>query len=67
MEPLNNSQLDFTSSDFDPLEALTSPDVQVPVPDAPVYDNLGQIVASVTRAKAKQTGHEVALSLSMIQ
>lgn len=50
-------ELDFSSEKFDALQALTSPDgeVDVPIPEAPVYDNLGQFISSVTRARAGQT------------
>ncbi len=49
-----NPELDFTSSEFNALEALTSPDVDIPVPDAPMYNNLGQFISTLTRARARQ-------------
>ncbi|XP_046646425.1 U7 snRNA-associated Sm-like protein LSm11 [Daphnia pulicaria] len=48
------NELDFSSSEFNALEALLSPDVTVPVPEAPMYDNLGQFVSTLNRARAKQ-------------
>ena len=48
-------ELDFESEEFDALAALTRTDhVQVPEPDAPIYDNLGQFISMMNRAKAKQ-------------
>nr|CAH0100891.1 unnamed protein product [Daphnia galeata] len=49
------NKLDFSSEEFNALEALLNPDVTVPVPEAPMYDNLGQYVSILNRAKqAKQ-------------
>lgn len=55
-DKIEREELDFSSDRFDALEALTSPteEVVVPVPEAPVYDNLGQFISSVTRARAGQ-------------
>ena len=52
-------ELDFTSSEFNALEALTNPDVTVPVPEAPMYDNLGQFISTLSRARAKQAQNDV--------
>ena len=55
-DKIEREELDFSSDRFDALEALTSTteEVVVPVPEAPVYDNLGQFISSVTRARAGQ-------------
>ena len=53
-----DEELDFSSDRFNALEALTRPDGQVvvPVPEAPVFDNLGQFMSAVTgRARG---GHQ---------
>ncbi|CAB0040959.1 unnamed protein product [Trichogramma brassicae] len=45
MEEDNNSSNDSTdaySEKFDALKALTRPNVRIPVPDAPIYDNLSK-------------------------
>lgn len=55
----DKNRLDFTSNEFDALEALMTPGVEVPVPDARVYDNLGQIISSISRGKTKQSENEV--------
>lgn len=54
-----SDELDFTSSDFNALEALTNPDVTVPVPEAPMYDNLGQFISTLSRARARQAQNDV--------
>lgn len=54
-------ELDFSSTEFDALEALTTPDVAVPIPDAPMYNNLGQFVSTLNRARAKQAQGDVRL------
>ena len=52
---MKEPELDFESEEFDALAALTRTDhVQVPEPDAPIYDNLGQFISMMNRAKAKQ-------------
>lgn len=60
---IENEELDFSSERFNPLEALTRPDDQVvlPVPEAPVFDNLGQFISAVTgRARTgQQPQHDV--------
>ena len=54
------NKLDFSSEEFNALEALLNPDVTVPVPEAPMYDNLGQYVSILNRAKqAKQAKGDV--------
>jgi hypothetical protein len=57
------NELDFSSSEFNALEALLSPDVTVPVPEAPMYDNLGQFVSTLNRARAKQAQGDVRFHL----
>ncbi|KZS09927.1 U7 snRNA-associated Sm LSm11-like protein [Daphnia magna] len=47
-------ELDFSSTEFNALEALTSPNVTVPIPDAPMYNNLGQFISTINRARARQ-------------
>lgn len=59
------NELDFASEEFNALEALLSPNVTVPVPDAPMYNNLGQFVSTINRARAKQAQGDVKISLSM--
>ena len=49
----SDDDLDYCSENFNPLKALTDLDVILPVPDAPVYDNLSQFI-SVIRSKGKQ-------------
>lgn len=39
---LYDAALDFYSDKFDPLKALMSDKVVVPVPDAPVFDNISK-------------------------
>ena len=50
-----NPELDFTSSEFNALEALTSPDVEIPVPEAPMFNNLAQFISAQNRTRARQT------------
>lgn len=54
-EKTKDPALDFESEEFDALAALTQTGhVEVPEPDAPIYDNLGQFISAMNRAKAKQ-------------
>ncbi|XP_057366420.1 U7 snRNA-associated Sm-like protein LSm11 [Daphnia carinata] len=53
-------ELDFSSTEFNALEALTSPHVIVPIPDAPMYNNLGQFVSTINRARARQAQGDAA-------
>ena len=51
-----NEDLNLCSEDFDPLKALSSADTVVPVPEAPVYNNLSQFLSVVkSRGKSNQT------------
>ena len=53
MEKCEEPELDFASEKFDALAALTRPnDVQVPEPEAPIYDNLGMFVSVMKRTQA---------------
>jgi len=53
-----NAELDFASTEFNALDALTS-DVEIPVPEAPVYDNLGQFISNVrNRGRSTTTDDE---------
>lgn len=58
-----NAELDFASTEFNALDALTS-DVEIPVPEAPVYDNLGQFISTVrNRGRARNRNDEVSFIL----
>ena len=59
MDEETGSELDFTSSEFDALQALTSPNVSVPIPEAPTFNNLGQLISTMARVKAKQAQGDV--------
>jgi len=59
-ETNSNAELDFASTEFNALDALTN-DVEIPVPEAPVYDNLGQFISTVrnrgrSRARNDEAG-----------
>lgn len=56
-------ELDFSSTEFNALEALTSPNVTVPIPDAPMYNNLGQFISTINRARARQAQGDVRILL----
>lgn len=43
-------RLDFTSTEFDPQLALQTEDLQLPVPDAPVLDNISRCAGMVQAA-----------------
>ena len=61
-----NAELDFASSEFNALDALTS-DVEIPVPEAPVYDNLGQFISNVrNRGRSTTTDDEVSLIIFQV-
>lgn len=67
----SGDSLDFSSSRFDPLKALYAKDIKIPVPNAPVYDNiaiftsrmkagtLNMPAAIVARDRAKRQGQEL--------
>jgi hypothetical protein len=49
-----DSRLDFTSPQFDAQLALQTPNVQLPVPDAPVLDNVSKFTRIVQSAEEPQ-------------
>lgn len=60
-ETNSNAELDFASTEFNALDALTN-DVEIPVPEAPVYDNLGQFISTVrNRGRSRARNDEVSL------
>ncbi|CAH1137878.1 unnamed protein product [Phyllotreta striolata] len=46
-----NPKLDFYSAEFDPLLALNTPSVSVPVPNAKRYDNLAAFTSAMNKQK----------------
>lgn len=61
-ENLSDS-LDPLSSNFDPLAALYSNDVPLPVPDAPTYDNIGKYEQAASGVVNKPKPKKVSLRL----
>lgn len=45
----NDPRLDLTRSGFDPQLALQTPQLQLPVPDAPVLDNVSKCAGFVQK------------------
>lgn len=49
-------ELDIRSDLFNPLKALLSPEIQIPIKDAPQYNNVAQYESAMKR---QQTGESV--------
>lgn len=47
--------LDFTSPKFDPLKALYSKNVRLPIPNAPVLDNIHKYRSSLNPREKKRS------------
>jgi hypothetical protein len=47
--------LDFTSPNFDPLKALYSKNVRLPIPNAPVLDNIHKYRSSLNPREKKRS------------
>jgi len=54
-----SNELDFSSTEFNALDALTN-NVDIPVPEAPVYDNLGQFISTVRNRGRSRPNHDQA-------
>lgn len=54
-------ELDFFSDKFDPLKALMTPGVKVPVPEAGTYDNVSKYESAVHGVAAHGTKQTKAL------
>ena len=52
-----SNELDFSSTEFNALDALTN-NVDIPVPEAPVYDNLGQFISTVRNRGRSRPNHD---------
>lgn len=50
-----DEKLDFLSSKFDPLKALYSKDLQPPVPNIKVFNNLAEYALAIREGKTKST------------
>ena len=58
-----SGKLDLTSPDFDALEALTAPAgrVRLPVPNAPIFDNMSWFVETESGIFPRQRAVKVSL------
>lgn len=52
-------ELDIRSDLFNPLKALLSPEIQIPIKDAPQYNNVAQYESAMKR---QQTGESVSFA-----
>lgn len=48
-------ELDIRSELFNPLKALLSPEIQIPVKDAPQYDNVAQYESAMKKQQTAET------------
>lgn len=54
-------ELDIRSELFNPLKALLSPEIQIPIKDAPYYNNVAHYESAMKR---QQTGESVSFIFS---